>query len=373
MSEVPSRPLFVVADSVLLDQLLQPAAVAGIEPQLAPDASAARASWSLAPLVVLDAAAARESARLRFPRRGSIVLVTGRPPLSSTGSPQRVSADDGESTELWGLAAAIDADHVVELPAGSHWLTERLGNAAHGPQGTVVGVVGGRGGAGASVLASALAVPPAHSGHRTMFLDAVPLGGGLDLLLGRENYEGARWPDLIAGPSGGVGGEIYDVLPRLGELSLLSWDRGEQVQLAPQTLRKVLTVSRRGSDLVVVDLPRMPDDAAKVVLDAADVVVVIVPAEVRSVAAASRVIDTIRPHCQQLRVVVRVPAPAGLKPGEVAAALRLPLLGTLRCEPSLAASVEKGIAPGSTQRGSLAKVSASILHSLLTESRGASC
>ncbi len=373
MMPAPSRPLFVISDAWLLDQLLQLAASVGVEPQLAPDVGAARATWSLAPVVVLDAVAARESSRLQLPRRGSIVLLVGQhdPEITAISPRQQASAVDCESTAIWRLAAAIDADHVVELPAGAAWLTERLSSATHGPQGAVIGVVGGRGGAGASVLASALAVTAAHVGHRTMLLDADPLGGGLDLLLGRESYEGARWPDVIAAPSGGVGGEIYDALPRLGELSLLSWDRGEQLQLAPQILRKVLTVGRRGSDLVVVDLPRMPDDAARVALDAADVVVVVVPAEVRSVAAAARVIAMIRPHCQQLRVVARVPAPAGLKAEEVAAALRLPLLGTLRCEPSLALSVEKGIAPGSTRRGSLAQLSASMLDQLLAERRSA--
>jgi secretion/DNA translocation related CpaE-like protein len=371
MMQVSSRPLFVIADASLLDQLLQLAASVGVEPQLVPDLGAARAVWSQAPLIVLDAIAAQESTRLQLPRRGSVVLLSGQYVSGReavTVSPSRqASSEDAESTEIWRLASAIDADHVVELPAGSAWLAERLSNATHGPQSTVVGVVGGRGGAGASVLASALAITAAHAGHRTLLLDADPLGGGLDLLLGRESYDGARWPDLIAAPSGGVDGEIYDALPKLGELSLLSWDRGEQLHLAPQTLRKVLTVGCRGSDLVVVDLPRMPDDAARVALDAADVVLVVVPAEVRSVAAAARVVATIRPHCQQLQVVVRIPAPAGLKAAEVAAALRLPLLGTLRCESSLATSVEKGIAPGSTHRGSLAQLSVSILDQLLTQ------
>ncbi|MGH3545003.1 MAG: septum site-determining protein Ssd, partial [Mycobacteriales bacterium] len=315
--------------------------------------------------VLLDAAAARAASRLQLPRRGSVILLAShqRNTLPATDS------DDGES-QTWQLAAAIDVDHVVDLPAGAAWLAERLSSATHGPQGSVVGVVGGRGGAGASVLASALAVTAAHAGYRTMLVDADPLGGGLDLLLGRESYEGARWPDLIAAPTGGVDGVIYDALPRLGELSLLSWDRGEQQQLAPKTVRKVLAVSRRGSDLVVVDLPRMPDAAARVALEATDVVVVVVPAEVRSVAAAARVIAVIRPHCRELRVVVRVPAPAGLKAAEVAAALRLPLLGTLRGESSLATSVERGVAPGSTQRGSLSALSTSILDQLLPHRRG---
>lgn len=360
--ETSPRPLFLITDPVLLDQLLHIAASVGVEPELAPDAAGALRAWSKASLVVLDEAAGAQCVRMHPPRRGRVVL------LSAASSLTRGSAPPGETT--WQLAAELDVDHVVELPVGASWLSERLASATHGPAGVVVGVVGGRGGAGASVLASALAVTAAHSGRRTMLVDADPLGGGLDLLLGRESYAGARWPDLSTTPTGGVSGEVIDTLPRVGELSLLSWDRGEQLAIAPRTLRQLLDIARRGSDLVVVDLPRAPDEAAKAALDATDVVVLVVPAEVRAVAAASRVISVIRPHCEQLRVVVRTPAPAGISSAEVAAALQLPLLGTMQWEPSLAAAVEKGVAPGSGKRGALSALSRALLEQLLSGPSG---
>src|SRR2546421_294935 len=78
------------------------------------------------------------------------------------------------------------------------WLVDRIADAAEGigEPALTIGVVGGRGGAGASTLACALAVTAARSGHRTMLIDGDPLGGGLDVLLGGERAGGLRWPDL---------------------------------------------------------------------------------------------------------------------------------------------------------------------------------
>ena len=62
-------------------------------------------------------------------------------------------------------------------------------------RGAAVAVVGGCGGAGASVLAAALAVTAVRHGGRALLVDCDPLGGGLDLVLGAEHVAGLRWPD----------------------------------------------------------------------------------------------------------------------------------------------------------------------------------
>jgi hypothetical protein len=60
------------------------------------------------------------------------------------------------------------------------------------------------------------------------------------------------------------------------------------------------------------------------------------------------------PHCASLAVVVRGPAPGGLKASEVAQALGLPLAGSLRAEPGLPAALERGQPPARDGRGPLA-------------------
>ena len=59
----------------------------------------------------------------------------------------------------------------------------------------MLAVIGGRGGAGASVFATALA----HAAPRALLVDVDPWGGGIDLALGSERDAGLRWPDLAAG------------------------------------------------------------------------------------------------------------------------------------------------------------------------------
>ena len=53
-------------------------------------------------------------------------------------------------------------------------------------------MIAGRGGAGASVFATALAQTAADA----LLVDADPCGGGIDLVLGCERETGLRWPDL---------------------------------------------------------------------------------------------------------------------------------------------------------------------------------
>ena len=63
----------------------------------------------------------------------------------------------------------------------------------------MLAVVGGRGGAGASVFAVATAVRAARSGERALLVDCDPLGGGVDLVLGAEDLDGLRWPEVGTG------------------------------------------------------------------------------------------------------------------------------------------------------------------------------
>ena len=361
-----ARPLFVIADRDLLDRLLQLASSAGVEPELAADPPGARASWAGAPLVVLDTAAARECVRIQLPRRRGVVLLTDTSGGSQPRDQSTVARPPADDDVIWKLAAQLDADHVVTLPAGESWLTDRLGETTHGRPGAVIGVIGGRGGAGASILASAIAVTAAVR-RRVMLIDADPLGGGLDLLLGREDYGGIRWPDLLARGEGATLGTVYDGLPALGELALLSWDRGDRLEIPPEVLTRAVDAGRRGSDVVVIDLPRRPDAAARAALEMSDVVILVVPADVRSVASASRVLKLVRSSCREVRCVVRGPAPAGLKAHEVSEALRVPLIGMLRPEPSMAVSLERGVAPASRGRGPLADLSKDILDQYVPE------
>ena len=348
---VTALPLAVTADPDLLDDLLRLAATAGTELQVAPDAGSARRAWESAPCVVVGSDAALGCVRAGLRRRPGVVLV----------------GDDLDDATVWETAVHVGAEHVVFLPDGEAWVTDRFADAAEGTSedGLVVAVVGGRGGAGATSLACALAVTAAGTGRRTLLVDGDPLGGGIDLCFGREQDTGLRWPDL-----GGTRGRLSaaalaGALPRVQELSVLSWDRGDAPAVPPEAVRAVLQAGRRSCELVVVDLPRSLDDGTRAVLHEAATVLLLVPAEVRAAAAASRVASSFGLLCRDLRVVVRAPGPAGLEAPEVARALGLPLAGEVRPEPGLDRALERGEPPAARGKGPLHGLALHLLDGLL--------
>ena len=355
---MPDRPLLVTADPDLLDDLLRLSAAAGVEPEVAHDVSVARRSWSRSPLVVLGDDLSRSAVAGRLGRRRDVLLV----------------GLDLDDASVWSRAADLGAEGVLFLPGSERLLVDRLTTIADGPAArpaAVVGVVGGRGGAGASTFACALAVTAAGDGRRTMLVDADPLGGGLDLVVGGEHTTGLRWPDL-AGSAGRVdAAALRSALPQVSRLTLLSWDRGDPREVSAESARAVLRAAGRAHDLVVVDLPRRFDEVAEVALAESDVVLVVVPAEVRAVASAARVAARAGLLAAEIRVVVRGPSPSGLTGSVVAATLGLPLAGWLKPEPGLVRSLERGEPPARSGRGPLAELCRDVLGGLSSVRRPA--
>jgi secretion/DNA translocation related CpaE-like protein len=343
-------PLVVTADPDLLDDLLRLAAAGGSEVEVAPDPAGARPRYATAPLVVVGLDQLEPCLRARLPRR-SRVVVAGRGELPE---------------ETWFNARHLGADHVVALPDAEAWLvdqfTERPDQVTRG---RVLAVVGGRGGAGASILAGGLAMTAARSGHRTLLVDGDPLGGGLDLLFGWEDVDGVRWPAL-AGAEGRVDPPaLLEALPHRGDLVLLSFDRDQLPAVPGEAMAATIDAGRRGRDVIVADLPRHLDDAAALALQAADRTVLIVPAELRATAAAIRVARAVRLHCEDVALVVRGPAPGRLRSREVAQALGLPLAGSLRPDPRMCHALERGRPPAADGKGPLARLCRALVKELV--------
>jgi len=334
------RPLVVTGDDVLLDDLLRLTTVGALTPDVAGDPGSAARRWLAAPLVLVGTDVADALAAASPPRRPGVLLV-GR---------------DLDDATVWRKAVAVGAEHVVLLPDGEAWLVDRFTDVAEGgAEAFTIAVVGGRGGAGATVLAASLAVASVRRGTRTMLVDGDPLGGGIDLVVGGEDRAGLRWPDLVA-TRGRVGADaLRSALPQVDDLRVLSWDRSDSLRIPGATMREVLAAGRRGSDLVVVDLPRRVDAAVEETLMHATTTLLVVPAEIRATAAAARVAAALTLVCGDVRVVVRGPAPSGLDGAVIAASLGLPLAGELAAEPRLAEALERGEPPGRRVRGPLAR------------------
>lgn len=113
-------------------------------------------------------------------------------------------------------------------------------------------------------------------------------------------------------------------------------------ELSPAAMRAVIESGRDAGDLVVCDVSCERGPAADAMLDAADLVVLIVPARLRSIAAAEVVSAYLGERNHNRGLIVRGPAPGGLRGGEVAELLGLPLLAAVRGQAGLAARLERG-------------------------------
>ncbi len=323
--------LAVLTDSELRNELDRVAAAVGVRIVHAGVASSVnRRTWSAAAAVVLDPAAADRCGRSGLPRRSHVSILTAAEPTTAT----------------WAAAIAVGARHVLRLPAQERELIHELGEAAEsarddGPRGEVVAVIGGCGGAGASLLAVALAYSAACSAGDALLVDLDPWGGGIDLLVGGETSPGLRWPDLALEGGRLNWSAVREALPRRREITLLSGTRrGYELDAAP--VDAVVDAGRRGGTTVVCDLPRRLTDATQAALDSADLVVLVSPCDVRASAATGSIAPVLATINPNLGLVVRGPSPGGLRAGEVADIVGLPLLASMRAEPQLAEQLERG-------------------------------
>jgi secretion/DNA translocation related CpaE-like protein len=198
-----------------------------------------------------------------------------------------------------------------------------------------------------------------------MLVDADPLSGGIDLAVGAEHSDGLRWPDL-AGTTGRVSAAaLHEALVHVHDLTVLSGGRRHEPTVPPAAMQTALRAGCRAHDLVVVDLPRHLDPSARVALERMDVLLLVVPAEVRATAAAGRIAATTSLVVSDVRVVVRGPAPSSLPATVIADSLGLTLAGELRPERRLALALDRGDPPGERRRGPLATFCARFLADLL--------
>lgn len=317
--------LALIADPALREDVDRVCAAAGV-PVVHASEPSSRKVWTEAAAVVLDITGARRCVARALPRRTRVVLV---------GRAEPCGAD-------WQAAIAVGAQRVLTLPEQDDELMAELTEAAEGlheegSRGAVAAVIAGRGGAGASVFATALAL----SAPEALLIDVDPWSGGIDLLVGGEAESGLRWPDLRLQGGRLSYGALRDALPRVRGVTVLSGSR-TGCDVDPVPLGAVIDAGSRGGATVVCDVPRRSTAAAETALASADLAVVLTPADVRSCAAAdpvARWVSTLNPNSG---VVVRGPAPGGLRSAEVAEIVGLPLLAGMRPQPGVAVTLERG-------------------------------
>ena len=351
--------LTLLADPELADNTDRVAAAVGLRALRIQTPN--RQSWNSAAAAVIDEDGARRCTRAGMPRRDG-VFVLG----TSDSSPS-----------IWEAAIEVGAQKLVVVPAQEAELVRYLAEAAEAGsiasrRGRVIAVAAGRGGGGASVFAAALAQSAVDrsavaqsavaqsavdrsavaqsavdrsagtqsAGGGALLVDLDPCGGGIDLLLGTETAPGLRWPEL-ADASGRLSWTaVREGLPRYRDVSVLSCTRTYH-EIEAGAAAAIIGAGRRGGATVVCDMPRSLTTAALCALEVADLVAIVTSCDVRGAAATSAVAGVIRSVNPNVGLVVRGPAPGGLRAVEVADIAAVPLLAAMRPEPMLDRQLEQ--------------------------------
>lgn len=329
-AENPRRPLVITSDLELREELERLCAAAGLAPDVVSSPGEGRSRWVQAACVVIgdDVAAGTQIAELRD--RPGVILVTG-----------------SASVRSWQRAVALRAEAVVELPGQRSQLASILADAAEvGTElGCVVGVIGARGGVGASTFAAKLGLVSARLGHAPVLVDVDPGSGGLDILLGCESVPGLRWPDVSA-----VNGRVSAValrsaLPESLGLAVLSWSPGEPAGLPPGGVGAIVGATKRGSRLVLLDLPRQADAVAAELIGELDTVLLVSGCDIRSATAATRMVEQLRPQCSDMRLIIGGDGVDGIDARDIGAAIGLRVESITRHTRRSQRSINDGLGP----------------------------
>lgn len=182
--------------------------------------------------------------------------------------------------------------------------------------GSVIGVVGGSGGLGASSFAAVLAAVAGPA----VLVDLDPAGGGVDVLLGIEAVPGARWSGLHLAGGRLDPCDLINGLPSWGAVAVLAADAS--LDDAGAVVQVLGAAAAAGP--VVVDLPRTPTAVRTAALLVCDLAVIVGRPDVGGLVAAHVVAAGLadRPR----GVVLRGRGVAGRRAAE---AIGCPHLGTL--------------------------------------------
>jgi secretion/DNA translocation related CpaE-like protein len=339
--------LLITADADLIATVPRLCALAGQQCEVERDSDAARAAWRDAGTVLVGGDVATALAAASLPRRGRVLVLTTH------------AADDG----CWQAALAVGAGTLLRLPDQEAVLVDELrtGQVPTGEAARRIAVIGGCGGAGASTLAAALAMTASQSG-RALLVDGDPLGGGLDVLIGAESVPGVRWNELASTRGQLDPAAFAAAVCDVHGMGLLSWGRPRPgCVLDVEAIETVMTAASHAFTAIVIDIARLPSRATQRLLDASETSVVVVPADVRAVAAAASLMASMGRWLGAPQLVVRDPGGGRLAAKDVAASLGLPLVATLRSEPAVQAAAQRGEPPMRRGRCVLSQVCADVL------------
>lgn len=253
----------------------------------------------------------------------------------------------------------------LHLPHEADRLLAHVAEEVRPPAARTVGVLGARGGVGASSFAAALARMAVQAGQATTLIDLDPGGGGIDVLLGLEHDPGPRWADVLGEEGGFPPERLRLALPAWHSVRVLSGDARSGARLGAPSVKAAVAALSRDGDLLVLDLPRAvltgSGDGAWL-LPACREIVLVAGCDVRSASAVVQAAELLRASSAP-RLVLRTGSSGALPAEDVAAAAGL-RAATMRGERSLDAGIERGVGPAEQRRGALAGTARQLLRDI---------
>jgi MinD-like ATPase involved in chromosome partitioning or flagellar assembly len=282
-----------------------------------------------------------------------------------------------------------------------------------GRMGNVIAFVPASGGTGSTTLAADVAVRAAAAGRSSVVVDLDRLAGRLDVVLGIEQEEGWRWPDL-AEVSGVVDGwQLLRQLPSVGGASALSFGavdpglasagggsstggdlgtagtvqaayRLEDVDEWLERACDVVAGLREAADVVVLDCPR-DERVLEALADEVDIVVLTVGTDVAQVASAAAAVPLVRVVLDRVRLRPRGASAGPLVPPlEPWVVLRgqqvdeqlhdllmdhldVPVIGAVGDDRHVLSDLAAGRPPGAGGRGSVVEMADRLLLRLVAQ------
>ncbi len=340
-----NRPLVVSGDVILTEALVRLCAAVGISPDVVDDSTRSLAAWAGASVVLVGPDLVGQMAAVAPTRRSGVYVVSAAP------LPDHAFRD----------AVTLGVEGVAELPQSEEWVLELLADATEmkEPDGITLGVLAGSGGAGATILAGALAVEAAAHGH-TALLDLDLWGPGADTVLGVESAEGVRW-STIGQTTGRISARSFrDALPHHDGPGVLTWAPGPRRMPPAFAVREVMAAATRGHDTVVVDLPRHTDPVVDEVVARCTHLLLVVRADLTGITAGLRQVQRLR-ELGPVQVAVRGPES---RVGEVEKIIGMPVLTTVPEQRGLVEAIELGLGPVRSHRSGLARSARAVLAAL---------
>ncbi|WP_374071590.1 septum site-determining protein Ssd [Corynebacterium belfantii] len=279
----------------------------------------------------------------RHAHRVAAVLVdaTTAPHMASLPPNTRVMYLEAEPGPIdYEKAMKSGAELAVIVPAQSPELLKALGRRDVAPRAgkyPVIAVIGAAGGAGTSTLCAVLAADY----REALLIDTEHFSGGIDLLLGKEDDPGIRWDDVPDSGEKVPASELLASLPCMEpNVRILAATRDSVTVVAEQQLRGVVE-SVRGTCPIIIDVQRH-HVLLESCVDLADLVVLLIPAEIRSVAAAAQLVPWLRRRKVDVVGVLRERAWASVDREEVARVTGVDIVATVPTIKGLPREVELG-------------------------------